>query len=78
MKRAPKLRVIEGKLARLRGPRYSVLPLYHPGEGQRCPACQGRAWHVGRAVAECADPACGLALPIAGSIAGPIADSGQQ
>jgi hypothetical protein len=67
MRRAPNLRIVE------RGHRVAVrprilpllLPVYFPGESHRCPACQGRAWHVGRTVAECANTACGMALPIA-------------
>lgn len=37
--------------------------LYWPGEANRCPACGGKAWHVGRVTAECA--ACHHPLPLA-------------
>jgi hypothetical protein len=40
-----------------------IVPVYHPGESQRCPACHGRAWRVGRTTAECAR--CAAALPLA-------------
>jgi len=37
--------------------------LYWPGETNRCPCCQGKAWNVGRVTAECA--ACDHPLPLA-------------
>lgn len=36
---------------------------YHPGELNRCPQCNGKAWHVGRVTAECSN--CGHPLPLA-------------
>jgi len=37
--------------------------LYWPGEVNRCPQCNSKAWHVGRTTAECAH--CGHPLPLA-------------
>lgn len=36
--------------------------LYRPNEPNRCPACGGQHWHVGRMMAECAF--CDTALPL--------------
>jgi hypothetical protein len=39
------------------------VPLFHPGERNRCPGCSHSNWHVGRVLAECGF--CGLAMAIA-------------
>jgi hypothetical protein len=31
----------------------SIVAKYYPGEVNRCPACGGKAWEVGRLYAEC-------------------------
>lgn len=40
-------------------------PVYRPGEANHCPGCSGRAWLVGRLLAQCAR--CATAIPLAGS-----------
>lgn len=69
MTRRPKLALISTVIERLpltatpeiRG----HVVVYRRGEQQRCPGCGGRAWEVGRTMAECANPRCCTALPIA-------------
>lgn len=39
-------------------------PVYVEGQYNRCPGCGRSAWHVGRHSAECANEACGTALPL--------------
>tara|TARA_B100001179_G_C18186236_1_gene230880 strand:- start:179 stop:400 length:222 start_codon:yes stop_codon:yes gene_type:complete len=36
---------------------------FHPGQQNRCPACNQRNWYIGRSTAECAF--CETAVPIA-------------
>lgn len=38
------------------------LPLYHPGEVNRCPGCGRTHWYVGRLLAECGF--CGTAVAL--------------
>tara|TARA_Y100000114_G_scaffold154242_1_gene175873 strand:+ start:8912 stop:9148 length:237 start_codon:yes stop_codon:yes gene_type:complete len=39
--------------------------VYRSGQVNDCPGCGGRAWQVGRNLAECANEECGFALPFA-------------
>lgn len=39
------------------------LPVYHPGEVNRCPGCGRTHWYVGRLSAECGF--CGTAIALA-------------
>lgn len=42
----------------------SVAPKYYLGEVNRCPACGGKAWLVGRIFAQCGNERCGYPLAI--------------
>ncbi|HEY0113188.1 MAG TPA: hypothetical protein VGB59_08550 [Allosphingosinicella sp.] len=60
------LRSIEGSRGRIFAhdpARRGFLPLYHPGETNRCPGCGRTHWYVGRLSAECGF--CGTALALA-------------
>ena len=39
-----------------------LLPLYHPGETNRCPGCGRSHWYVGRLSAECGFCSTAIAL----------------
>ncbi|MEZ5708514.1 MAG: hypothetical protein R3E02_03885 [Blastomonas sp.] len=47
------------------------VPLYHLGEVNHCPGCNGTHWHVGRTSAECAS--CETAVALADVAAQPMA-----
>ena len=42
----------------------SSVPKYYVGEVNRCPACAGKAWLVGRTFAQCGNERCGYPLAI--------------
>lgn len=43
--------------------RRGFLPLYRPGETNRCPGCGRMHWYIGRVSAECGF--CATAVPLA-------------
>jgi hypothetical protein len=59
-------RVVPFSSPAARGPVYGsahrLKPVFTEGQGNACPCCNARAWHVGRITAECA--ACETVLPI--------------
>jgi len=58
------LRTIEGSKSFAHDPaRRGFLPVYHPGEVNRCPGCGRTHWYVGRLSAECG--CCGTAMALA-------------
>lgn len=40
-------------------------PAYYEGQTNICPSCGHKAFIVGRATAECANPKCGRPMPLA-------------
>ncbi len=48
-----KLRIVTSNDSRLAFAPTSFVPRYYEGEVNRCPACNGKAWAVGRLYAEC-------------------------
>jgi uncharacterized protein (DUF983 family) len=45
--------------------RRGFMPIYHPGEVNRCPGCGRSHWYIGRLSAECGF--CGTAIGLADS-----------